>query len=752
VIVALLAALLLAIVVYAVNVLLGYVDVSQTSGTLQVTGLRQPVQIFRDGRDIPHIRAADDPDLFFAQGFVEGSDRLFQMDLLRRFVFGNLSEVMGPQALAADMHARVVDVEHIVARQWAAMNARDRVFLQAFADGVNAAMEREPLPVEFRLLLYRPRPWRPQDSLAAGMATALDLIDSWDDVLRRDEVARQRGSAPQLDLYSITDPAYDAPIAPADPVAVPRLGARALRNPAKQSVMLSLPEKSADGSNEFAVGARRSHDGNALLANDPHLRVGIPGVWYLVDLRSNDFHAAGASLAGTPGVILGHNDDVAWGATNATVATESVYRDSLGHAQMRREIFHVRFENDATSDYYRTVHGFVVKTEGRTGFAVDWNADKTPRTPLDTFYGLDRAASIAQAAAALRSYPGPPQNFMLADRSGSIAYQMAGLVPDDPLWGLGVHDARDPPYRFIGFSAMPRVAPSKAAVLFTANNRTYGVGYRYRLSPNFAAPYRAARIRALLSQPKRFTIADLAKIQGDTFSAPELEIARATVAALRRKRLQSDRSLEAYAAALAAWNGRFDPQSRGAALAWQLRREAAQNVARFNAPPDGKPYIASANNAEVVLLLRLLREHPRGWWYRSDYDDLLVRSLRQVVRAEESRLLRPWSDFGAVTVRHPLSSLGLTFLNGATFPGDGDTYSIHVQTSNHGQSFRAVWDVGNWDAGGIVIPSGESGEPRSKHYIDQSAAWIAQRLLPLPFSDAAVRRATREVLLLKPLP
>ncbi len=209
---ALLSALLLLILVWMLWVAIGLRAASQNAGTIRLSGLDAPVRIVRDERDIPHIYASTQHDLMFAQGYAEASDRLFQMDLLRRYVYGRLAEVLGPGVLSADENARICDIRDIVAQQWAHLGVRDRRRLQAFAQGVNAAMNREPLPPEFHILLYKPRPWMPQDTLAVGMATVLDLIDPWDDVIRRDAIARDKRAAPLLDLYSITDPAYDAPI------------------------------------------------------------------------------------------------------------------------------------------------------------------------------------------------------------------------------------------------------------------------------------------------------------------------------------------------------------------------------------------------------------------------------------------------------------------------------------------------------------------------------------------------------------
>lgn len=749
---------LLLILAYVIWIAIGLRAVSQTAGTVRVGDVGRQVRIVRDERDIPHIYAANEHDLMFAQGYAQASDRLFQMDLLRRFVYGRLAEILGPAVFSADENARVASIRDIVALQWAHLDAHDRQILIAFTQGVNSAMQHEPLPVEFHILLYKPEPWKPQDSLAVGMATVLDLIDSWDDVIRRDGIALDRHVPPLLDLYSISDPAYDAPIDGSVIQPIPRLPSfdklrmmnREIVLTSGEIVLPSVADRPPIGSNEWAVGAAHSATGRALLANDPHLRLGIPGVWYLVDLHRSGYHVAGGALVGTPGVILGHNDDIAWGATNGTVATESVYRDSLAGAKTRTEVFHVRFGGDRRVTYYETRHGFAAQVHGHTALAVHWNGALTPLTPLQAFAGLDRAKSIAEALQALHSYPGPPQNFVIADRSGSVAYQLAGLIPNDPIWGLRVHATRDPIYPALSFDALPRVAASRSALLFTANNRMYGAGYPYRLSPNFSAPYRARRIEELLHSKPKLNVDDLAHFQTDTLSLPERDIARATLAAVRHKHLENDAALRPYVRALQQWNGRFDPGSAGAPIAWEVRQIAVSSLAQHLAGAQAKSYQASAGNADLILLMRVLRERPRGWWPNSDYDALLVQSLRTAVKTHETRMLQPWGEYGRFTVRHSLAMLGMSFLNGATFDGNGDSFGIHVQTPTHSQSFRAVWDVGNWDAGGMVIPSGESGEPASGHYTDLSATWQQVRLVPLPYSDAAIRAHTRETLTLLP--
>lgn len=714
---------------------------ARSSGTLAGAPVLASVQIIRDGRYIPHIRAQNEHDLFFAQGYAEASDRLFQMDLLRRYVRGTLSEVIGKAALPSDIDARMIDVNGIVERQWSKLDGSQQQHLNAFADGVNYAMAHEPLPVEFRALFYKPEPWRAQDSLVVGFATVLDLIDPWNDVAWRDRIIAAAPKALQRDLFSVSDPYFDAPVSMGKPAPLPTVppietGRRVLG-------LRAFADTAPIGSGNWAVGAGRSTTGRAILANDPHLRLQIPEIWYLVDLEAPGFHVAGGSLAGTPGVILGHNDNIAWGATNGTVVTEVLYR--VAHPRpSRTETFHVRFAGDTRHIYSDDNGRFVV---GDT-YAVDWSAVTDSEPASTTFDGLDRATSIRDALGALARYNGPPQNFVLADTAGNAAYALAGPVPEDPTWGLRVHPAADPHYAEITRDRLPHVDPSREATVFTANNRVYGADYRLRLSPAFAPPYRASRIAALLASKQRLSPPDFAAMQTDTFSIPEFTIGRATATAAQRSR---DSNVVNAVSLLKAWNGRFDADSKGAALAWRLRQVAVSRFDELLVGNDASNYHDVASGADLSLFMRALHERPHlaypGGW-DGFLNDALVATLRRDDAADV--LAQTWGEYNRTPVRHPLAKLGLRFLNGVTLPGDGDSYSLHVQTDGHAQSFRAVWDVGNWDAGTIAIPNGESGEPGSGHYTDLTGDWIANRAVTLPYSDAAVKAAATETVTITP--
>jgi penicillin G amidase len=398
--------------------------------------------------------------------------------------------------------------------------------------------------------------------------------------------------------------------------------------------------------------------------------------------------------------VLGHNERVAWGATDGTVTSLSAFLPPahLDPAGWETERFSVRFGRAATKRYYRTRREFGIPTADGRFVLVHWNAYDDPVTPAQTFIDLNRAQSIEAATAVLAKFPGPTQNFVLADTSGRVAYQLAGQIPDDPVRGRWLHPPSDlkRDYPAIPFARMPRETPSRDGVYWTANNKMYPGTYPFPLSPQFAPPYRAYRIAQLLRARRTYDVAYFAAMQMDVLSLPERELARDIAPMLRG----ADASL---AAELAGWNGEMDGDSTTGTIIEALRSELTHRT----------------TGRVPTLLMR--------------------RISPAALRAAPPPSPEPWRVAGAVPVLHALSSLGINFLDGTTLPGYGDALTVHVQYPGYGQSFRAVWDVGNWDAGGITLPQGESGEIGSGHYTDQAQAFIAGRLWPLPFSDAAVQ-------------
>jgi penicillin G amidase len=707
---------------YAGGVAAGWRGAAATRGTISASTLNARASIRRDARDIPHVLASSQNDMFFAQGFAEGSDRLFQMELTRRYALGRLAEVLGAKALPIDESQRYYDVRDIAQRQWEQLAPSERAGLEAFSAGISTAMRTQPLPVEFRLLLYRPDPWTPQDSLAVSLAVTIALGDSWRDVLARNATWRRVGPQRFEQYFPLSDPAYDVTLegkpVPSYGHALPRF-----QNELPPVALATSPPRA--GSNAWAAGAARTSTGRALLANDPHLDLTIPGLWYVLDLQAPGFHAAGASIPGVPGILLGHNARIAWAATNGDAASMSLYETAAPvRSSWVRELFHVRFARPVTKVYYRTAREFGVPAEGLPfGLAlVRWPPYERQPTAFTSFLALDRARDVGEAMRALAGYAGTAENFVVADTGGSVSYHFAGSVGNDGAWGRYVHGPRDlrSEYAIVPFHRLPGVAASRDTVIVTANNKMYGSGYAYRLAPFFDPPYRAYRIAALLRARDRYDAAYFTRMQLDTVSPVDLEFAR-WVDGFARKDIGA--LPPGVASDLIAWNGAFSGDSRAATVEHTLR-----TALEGQAP-------------SLYALLQQLRSGTQSPYFAEDIRGMLFATAGAP---------QAWGPAGSVHIEHPLAPLRFGFLDGATLPGNGDEYTVHLQESGFAQSFRAVWDVGNWDAGGIVIPSGESGEPGSGHYTDLTATWISGRMEPLPFTDRAVEAATRNVLILEP--
>ena len=356
---------------------------------------------------------------------------------------------------------------------------------------------------------------------------------------------------------------------------------------------------------------------------------------------------------------------------------------------------------------------------------VRWPIYAEKRSAIATVLALDRARDVLTALRIVANYRGSPQNFILADRSGRVAYHVAGLVPDDPAWGRYVHPARDLRASFapIPFAQLPGKDPGRDAILVSANNKAYASAYPYRLSAQFEPPYRAYRIAQLLQMRPTYDAGYFARMQLDTLSPIDLEIARDVVRFARAHPEGEPRA--DVLALLGRWDGRFEPDSRVASLEHMLRGSLLGDAPEFSARLSELRGVdrAAARDLESDL---------EGWFSF----------------AFEQR--RAWREAGGTRIEHPLAPMNFAFLNGAWLPGAGDEYTIHLQQPGFAQSLRAVWDVGDWDRGGIAIPSGESGEPGSSHYTDLTRAWVAGDLQPLPFGPAAVAKNAAATLVLRP--
>ncbi len=769
--------LLVAVAVVAFGAYAGYVALAVHSGVSAVDGTRagvpvlQPVTIARDARGVPHVRAASAHDLFVAEGYAMASDRLFQMDLTRRYVYGRLAELLGGPLVRVDRRMRRYQIDAVVSRVLATADPQERDVLTAFASGVNAAAQQQPVPPEYRALFAHFEPWRPQDSLAVGMATVLDLDDKPEDVVIRDEVRAVLGPAGTDAFYPLTDPKYDVPTDGSAPGTIPKLpDLPPPSHPVTVSVSKGIADERAPvGSNAWALGGAWTTTGQAVLANDPHLDIGIPGIWWLFEGSAPGIHVAGAALAGTPGVTLGHNEHLAWGVTAGETAAMHVYRapargdefevhDRWIRATHVHEPIAVRFGSTVDADVLSTPLGVVIarSRDGHDAYVMDWPMRRSPVSPLAPFLRLLRARTAADGVAAMRSLTEPALNVVFADDTAKAAYHFAGRVPLEPSFGRWATDANDAAAGSAGatleYDAAPHADPSRETAIVTSNNRPRGGGPR--LAPFWPVPYRAFELHRALSVPANAHASrtharwypEAFAQQNDDASPAEREFAKLAAAAAYRAGANDEPALESLLEQLATFDGNLVPESRGATAVVALRREMVAQIAALHLPGwlarDEPP-----SGAGFGVVLRMLRERPRGWVPRDDYDGFVVAALRRV-QTTLGNDVPPFGTYAAQPLKHPLAAFGFRMWNGPTMPGRGGSFAPAVQWNDHAQSFRAFWIAGDWDRGTIDVDAGESGEPGSAHYADQTAGWERFNRTTLPFSDTAVRAATVSTLTL----
>ena len=462
----------------------------QLEGAIQVAGLSAPVEVLRDARGVPHLRASSLQDLFFAQGYVTAQDRLWQMDLSRRLAEGELSEVFGERTLRFDIENRTLGFRQVSQRALAELSPEARAPVTAYANGVNAfiASHRHRLPLEFHLLNYQPRPWSEIDSLGVALNLVKTLNTTWRTDLMRERIRAKLGSELSADLFPDHSP-LDEPVAEvvATKRKMPRtrLPSESRRRAATSGgwwtapssggrhpgVLPSLQRSQSDsspspagdidptlaalassadsetglGSNNWVVSGAHTQSGKPLLANDPHLDHSVPSVWYMVHLKAPGLNVIGVSLPGLPLVIIGHNEKIAWGMTNTGPDVQDLYAENFDSgapnrylhngawvdAEVRDEVVKVRGKRDYRFTVKVTRHGPIVAHPGGRDLALRWTALE-PHALSALFNAVSKivlAQNWEMFTAALRDFAGPMQNFVYGDLDGNIGYYAAAWVP-----------------------------------------------------------------------------------------------------------------------------------------------------------------------------------------------------------------------------------------------------------------------------------------------------------------------------------
>ncbi len=541
---------ILVVVVGAVAWWLVYRPLPQLDGTATLAGLRKEVTVERDRWGVPHIRANSVEDLAEAQGYVMAQDRLWQMDLLRRVARGQLSEILGPATLATDKEYRTLEFGRAAERELGLMDAESRAIMEAYARGINRFIEQHPtqLPLEFTLLHYQPTPWRASDSLTISAYMYRTLTNTWEDELDRAKVEARVGPGRAKELFSpeatmdhfiIGDPNVPndgsqrtrvkrddedddddmepdtvlkaSAAAPDGAVASrssPDLTSALAHNVADSLTEIAQEIRHGLGSNNWVVNGEHTATGKPLLANDTHLELSLPPIWYQVHVTAPGWNVKGFTLPGAPLVIIGHNDRIAWGFTNNGADVQDLYietfypaapdeyrvRGSWTKAQTYDETIRVKGQNDEHLKVVVTRHGPVVRREGDKAYALRWTATE-PGGLANTYNWLGKARNWEEFRNVMKRVWGPGQNAVYADVDGNIGYVMAARVPirkkghgEIPVPG----DTDDYEWTgYIPFEQLPQALNPDSGLIVTANARVVGPSYKPYLTDRWDEPYSA---------------------------------------------------------------------------------------------------------------------------------------------------------------------------------------------------------------------------------------------------------------------
>lgn len=771
-------------------------------------GLSAKVTVRRDARWIPYIEAGNDADLYFAQGYVVASDRLWQMDLLRRVARGESAEIFGRTTLEEDKRWRRYGFAKVADAVVAGSDIEVRRALEQYARGVNAyiaTLTDETLPIEFRMLQYRPRAWTAADSVIIGkiLADALsssyqrDLLQLTLQTIEKEKLADLRNPITPYDVILFgkdTKPQFGADgsafgdseggrtqtarwdgsngtvrglgaaIGEETAAALTESAARdlAIRERSLRRIGLFAEELAA--SNNWVISGKRTADGKPILANDPHLMPSAPGIWYMVHLSAPGIRVAGVTLPGAAGVILGHNENIAWGATNVGPDVQDLYIETFNaegkfktpdgwkDPVIWKEEFRIRANPlkpetvSETFEFVETRNGPVIVEQGGRRMSLRWTALDPANREFDAFFHLNRAKDWNEFRSALRDYGGAMQNFIYADTKGNIGWYAAGKIPlrrtgDGSLPYDGSTNEGD----WIGtipFEKLPNLYNPSQGFIMTANQRIVGTDYAYpQLARDFAPPWRARRLFELLSNDTKATMDSSTAAQMDVYNIPLAMLAKEIVA----MGAASAENLKL----LGDWDGLMTPDSSAALLANEMRTCAANKIAEANKP------VPAALIRERILHWAV--KERSGRWLPKEFADYaaLLRSCNDGSSAaftgrygaDASKWV--WGAVTAARFPHPLAAAPLI---GGQFATPTTAIAGSGQTPNVASfvSMRHVASPGNWDETRLAIPLGQSGDPRSPHFKDQFDRWRTGERALFPFSKAAVDRETKAVLVLIP--
>ena len=761
--------------------------VPKAKGSLKLRGLRNGAEILRDRWGVPHVYADNLHDAFFAVGYAQAQDRLWQMEFNRRLACGTLCEILGEGALDIDRLLRRVGFRRVAEIDWPDAAPAERAVLEAFSAGVNAYLERGRLPVEFGLLRHRPRPWHPVDTIAFGRYMSWTLSGNWDQEILHSWTVERFGAKVMADLETVY-PAGKPLIVP--PGAEAKGAGPSLAD--DYNVALELAGAVAGGgmSNNWAVNAKKSTTGKPILASDPHLPLQMPSIWWEFHVDSPELKAAGAGLPATPNVIIGHNERIAWGITASCVDCDDLfvqkvnpdnpaqyeYQGGWVDGELVREEIKVRGRKEpVVEEVLVTGHGPVISPaiKGETRTLTLRSVCLEPWHQTQSLLMLMGARNWDEFREALRLWPAPSQNFAYADVEGNIGYQLAGWTPvrakghgvvPAPAW-TGEYDWTG----WLPFDELPNAFNPPTNWVATANNKIVDDDYPHFLSAQWIDPYRQERIVEMLQEKEKLSVEDFCHMQNDLLSIPARQLVP-LILDLKPRDEWARRALTF----LRAWDHVVAADSVAACVfeVWYshlVRRALEEKVgswADFFLGRGVHPVRANGSFFAEATSWLLARMKDKKWFAGRSWAEAMDEALHSAV-GELRRLLGDdvsrwqWGRLHAQTFRHVLGRsrpLERLFNRGpAPVGGDSNTVFQASYAPYHGYelrawtaSYRQVVDLGDFDNSVSVIPSGQSGPPGSRHYGDFIRLWQRGDYHPMLWQRESVEAQARGRLELVP--
>jgi penicillin G amidase len=754
---------------------------------VQIHGLNGEVTIIRDSFAIPHIFARNESDLYKAVGFIMAQDRLWQMDLLRRVTQGRLSEIMGRGQLETDLLMRALRIEEKSKKVKAQSSPEILQALRDFSEGVNLYINNYPLPPEFKILGYEPEPWKPEHSLNLIGYMSWDLTSGWDTELLLHKIRQ----VVKKEHFNYLIPGFDNHDTDIyEDFKIPGLLPSGTLLSANENLE-KLGMEIFNGSNNWAVSGKKSKTGKPLLANDMHLGLFAPGIWYQMHhVAEGTVNVTGLVLPGQPFVICGHNDSIAWGMTNVAVDDLDFYIETLNEDStcyllngvwtdlQTKEVRIETKKGKVITEHLKFTHrGPLVnrfKKHEEPAISIRWIGNEDSNE-MCTIYLLNRANNWSDFRNAVRSFKSISQNIVFADVKGNIGLQCSAGVPLRRAGGINVFPGDISLYDwqgFVPFEELPFEYNPERGFVSSANNKTAPDDYPYPIGNWYSLPDRIDRIREMLEVTEKHGVEDFCRIQKDFKSKKAERWIQEILNALNNEtdwNNQEKRTLEI----LKSWNLEMGKESRAASVFDIMYRRIAESMVKDELPAQ---LFEEFKNERILienLNLNTLRKKDSPWTDdistpgKESFNDIIIKAFKETVNELSDHLgddpdQWQWGKIHTFTLNHPLSAVKLLDkvfrMSSGPFQMPGSYHTVcpysysfnNIYKVNHGASHRHVYDLADWNNSKTIIPTGTSGIPASDFYLDQTEKYLSNSYHADPYTIEAITTNARFRMILHP--